>query len=237
MDIFDLYSTRIQKTFDEDQAEIVSILKANPNKLLKVINYYKGLPLSYPATISSIDRGTVDLEVKAEQAFVIEDNRSTFIRSPLFKYDVFAQVQYVNIKKRAAFFAKFSYVEIQAERRNFIRMAMDPKPGTVIESPVGNFTGEIFDISLSGLNVLINDSCPLEINSETSIRFALMDIEQNAKFNISVPARLIAIKGDHRPYSYIFTISLDKTAERQISKYIFQRQLEVIREIKDATDV
>jgi hypothetical protein len=234
MNISDLYSTRIQNTFDDDNAEIVSILKANPKKVLKLINYYKGLPICYPATISSVDRGTVDLEVKAEQAFAIEENHSTFIRSPLFKHDIFAQLQYVNIKKRAAFFSKFSYVEIMAERRNFIRMEPEPYPYTVIESPQGNFAGKLHDISLSGLNVLIDKSCSLEIDSETSIRFLLRDIEHNGNFKVSTPARLIAIKGDALPYNYKFTITIEKMLERQISKYIFQRQLEIIREIKDA---
>jgi hypothetical protein len=234
MNIADLYSTRIQKTFDEDHAEIVSLLKANPKSVLKLINYYKGLPLSYPATISSIDRGTVDLEVKAEQAFVIEENRSTFIRSTLFKHDIFAQVQYVNIKKQAAFFAKFTYVEIMAERRSFIRMAPEPNPATVIESPQGIIKGELYDISLSGLNILIDHSCQLEIDAEVSVRFKLASVEQNEDISVSVPAKLVGIKGESLPYNYTFTITIDKILERQISKYIFQRQLEVIREIKDA---
>ena len=96
----DLYSTRIQKNFDDDQAEILALLEANLNKPLKLINYYKGIPLSYPATIASISRGVVDLDVQEMQAFTIEQARSTFIRSPLFKHDLFAQAQYVNVKKR-----------------------------------------------------------------------------------------------------------------------------------------
>jgi hypothetical protein len=234
MNIDDLYSTRIQKTFDEDHAEIVTILKANPKKVLKLINYYKGLPLSYPATVTSIDRGAVDLDVRAEQAFVIEESRSTFIRSSLFKHDVFAQVQYVNIKKHAAFFVKFSYVEIMAERRNFIRMSTEPNPVTVISSPQGTIEGKLYDISLSGLNIVIDHTCPLEIDSESAIRFKLNVFEQNEDFIINVPATLIGIKGDSLPYSYKFSITIDKTLERHISKYIFQRQIEVIKEIKDA---
>jgi hypothetical protein len=234
MNIADLYSTRIQKTFDEDHAEIVSIFKANPKQVLKLINYYKGLPLSYPATVTSIDRGTVDLEVNADQAFAIEENRSTFIRSHLFKHDVFAQVQYVNIKKQAAFFVKFSYVEIMAEHRNFIRMTLEPEPVIVIESPLGIIEGKLHDLSLSGLNILVDDSCALEIDTDTSIRFLLKDIEQNTDFNVYVPAKLIAIKGDTLPYNYKFTISIGKMLERQLSRYIFQRQIEIIREIKEA---
>lgn len=234
MNIADLYSTRIQKTFDEDHAEIVSILAANLKKSLKLINYYKGLPLSYPATITSIDRGAVDLLVKAEQAVTIEQSRSAFIRSPIFKHDVFAQVQYVNVKKQAAFFVKFSYVELMAERRNFIRIEPDPTPDVTIETPLGILEGKLYDVSLSGLNVATQDYCPLEPDTETTIRFMLRDIEQNQAFKVNVPARLIATRDNSRPYQYIFTITVDKMLERQLSKYIFQRQLEVIREIKDS---
>jgi hypothetical protein len=234
MNISDLYSTRIQKTFDEDQEEIISILKAHPKKVLKLINYYKGMPLSYQAAVSSFDRGSVDFEVRAEQAFAIEESRSAFIRSPIFKHDVLAQSQYVNIKKRAAFFVKFTYVEIMAEHRNFIRMDTDPSPNTVIESPYGTFEGRLCDISLSGLNVSIQHSCPLEIDTETTIKFTLKDVDHDLEVAISAPGRLIDIKGDYLPYNYKFITSIDKMLERQLSKYIFQRQLEVIKEIKEA---
>jgi hypothetical protein len=211
-------------------------LKANPKSVLKLINYYKGLPISYSAKISSIDRGSVDLEVTAEQAFAIEESRSTFIRSSIFKHDVFSQVQYVNIKKKAAFFVKFSYVDIMAERRNFIRMSPDPSPKVLIESTQGTIEGKLNDLSLSGLNISVDHFCPLEIDTETSIRFRLNNIEQNEYFKVIVPAKLIRITGDSIPYDYKFTIDIDKMLERQLSKYIFQRQIEIIREIKDAVN-
>ncbi len=233
MNISDLYSSRIQKTFDDDYAEIVMILKAAPKNALKLINYYKGLPLSYPATINSIDRGIVDLDVQQEQAFTIERNRSTFIRSPLFKHDVFAQAQYVNIRNKAATFTKFSYVEIMAERRNFIRMEPEPSPDAVIESPLGIIKGNLYDVSLSGLNISVDQYYPLEINTETSIRFRLRDIEQRLDITLNVPARLVGIMGGSSPYNYKFIICPDKLLERNLSQYIFHRQIEIIKEIKD----
>lgn len=237
MTLDDLYSTRIQKTFDEDQAEIISILKANPKQALKLINYYMGIPLSYPATIAQIDRGVVDLDVQAQQAFTIEHSRSTFIRSPLFKYDVFAQAQYVNIRKRAVTFVKFCYVEIMAERRNFVRMELSPTPAVMIESPLGTIDGKLFDISLAGLNILIDTYCPLEIDSEVTLRFTLTTFEHNVHIDVTTPAKLITIKADTPPYTYAFAITPDKTMERLLSQYIFQRQIEIIREIKDAVDL
>jgi hypothetical protein len=233
MNISDLYSSRIQKSFDDDHAEILAILKAAPKKVLKLINYYKGLPLSYPATINSIDRGIVDLDVQQEQAFTIERNRSTFIRSPLLKHDVFAQAQYVNIKKKAATFVKFSYVEIMAERRNFIRMEPEPSPDAVIESPLGVINGNLYDVSLSGLNISVDQYYPLEINAETSVRFRLRDMEQRLDIKVTVPAKLVGIMDGSQPYHYKFIICPDKWLERNLSQYIFHRQIEIIKEIKD----
>lgn len=230
----DLFSTRIQKSFDEDQAEIVSILKANINKKFKLINYYKGMPLSYPATLTSVDRGAADFDVKGEQAFAIEQSRFAFIRSPLFKHDVFAETQYVNVKKCAAVFVKFSYVEIMAERRNFIRLVPDPSVTTVIESQLGAIEGKLFDLSLSGLNVIVDQYFALATNTSTPVRFNISNIDQSININVTIPAELIVIKDDSSPYNYKFTICPDKALESSLSRYIFQRQIEIIREIKDA---
>jgi len=232
-----LYSTRIQKTFDEDQDEIVSLLKANPKQVLKLINYYRGMPLSYPATIAQVDRGAVDLDVQAQQAFTIEHSRSAFIRSPIFKHVVLAQAQYVNIRKRAATFIKFCYVELMAERRNFIRLELEPNPAVVIASPLGSIEGRLHDISLAGLNILIDNYCQLERNTEMPLRFTLSGSEQNMHLPVQLPARLLAITGDSSPYTYAFAISPEKTLEQQLSHFIFQSQIEIIKEIKAVVDV
>ena len=234
MNISDLYHTRIMKTFDDDNTEIISLLKSSPQKMLKLINYFKGLPLSYPATIRSVDRGIVDLDVQAEQAFTSEQTRSVFSRSPLFKHDVFAQAQYVNIRKKAATFAKFSYVEIMAERRNFIRMELAPYPEIIIESPLGSTKGTLFDISLTGLNILMTYFFPLATGAEVKLKFNLRSIEQDLDFAVSIPATLVGIKDEYMPFNYRFTITPDKLLERQLSQFIFKRQIEIIKEIKEA---
>jgi len=235
MNISELYSTRIQQSFDDDQAEIIAILKSAPPKtVLKLINYFKGMPVSYSATINSIDRNTVDLDLQGEQAFTVEDSRSVFIRSPLFKFDVFATAQYVNIKKRAASFTKLCYVEIVAEQRNFIRIKPEPTPVAIIETPQGAIEGHLYDISLTGINISVDNYCQLERGTEVKIKSTFRNIEQDVTINLNLPARLVTIKDQTTPYSYIFTFTADKELERQLSQYVFKRQIEIIREIKDA---
>ncbi|WP_281184519.1 PilZ domain-containing protein [Trichlorobacter lovleyi] len=233
MNITDLYSTRIQKNFDEDQAEILAVLQANLKQPLKLINYYKGIPLSYPATIASISKGIVDLDVHEVQAFTIEQTHSAFIRSPLFRHALFAQAQYVNVSKRAAAFVQFSYVEIMAEHRSFVRVAVDSQEPVSIESPLGTIEGQLYDISLSGLNILIDHTCPLEPGAETTVQFVLRSPETAQAINARLPATLIGIAGDVPPYSYRFAINPEKQLESQISQYIFQRQVAIIRGVKE----
>jgi hypothetical protein len=235
MNISDLYSTRIQKSFDEDQEEIISILKKAPsNTVLKLINYFKGMPVSYSATINSVDRNNVDLDIQGEQAFTVEHCRSVFIRSPLFKHDVFAQAQYVNIKKRAATLTKLSYVEIVAEKRNFIRVKPEPSPDALVETPQGIIEGSLFDISLTGINISTEILCTLERGIEAKIKSKFKNMEQDLTIDLNVTAQLVAMKDDTKPYSLIFTFNPGKELERQLSQYVFKRQIEIIREIKDA---
>jgi len=235
MNISDLYSTRIQKSFDEDQEEIIAILKSAPPKtVFKLINYFKGMPVSYSATVNAVERNDVDMDIQGEQAFTVEHCRSVFIRSPLFKHDVFAHAQYVNIKKRAATFSKLSYVEIVAERRNFIRIKPEPSPAAVIETPLGTIEGHLYDISLTGLNISIDDYCEIERGIEVKIKSTFRNIEQDLTVNLNVTGSLVTIKDDSRPYSFIFTFRPDKELERHLSQYVFKRQIEIIREIKDA---
>lgn len=234
MNIIDLYSTRIQKSFDEDHAEIVSIFKANPKAGLKLINYYKGLPLCYQAAIEGLDRGVLDLDAQPEQTYTIQQDRYAFIRSPLFRFDIFAQAQYVNLRKHAVSLTKFCYVEIMAERRNFIRLELHNPVTVSITSQQGSCEGKLDDISLSGLNIEINDFCPIDKGTEANVGFRLNDIESSELLEFTMPSRLVSISDETRPYSYRFSCTPDKNAERQLSRYIFQRQIEIIREIKDS---
>ena len=233
MTISDLYSTRVQKSFDEDQAEILAILQAHQKKPLKLINYYKGIPLSYPATIVSINKGIVDLDVHEMQAFTIEKTHSAFIRSPLFKHDLFAQSQYVNIAKKAATFVKFSYVEIMAERRSFVRVGVEGRLAVTITTPQGLVEGVLADVSLSGIGVLIDHTCPLEAGADTTVQFTLRSPETGQAIPASIAAVMVSVSGERPPYSYRFNFTLEKLLERQISQYIFQRQVEIIREVKE----
>lgn len=240
MDHSYLYSTRIENNYDEDQADIISVLKQelmkNPKFAIRLINFCKGLPISYPAKLVEIDKNNIEVDVYPQQAVIMSEQRYTFIRSHVLKHDLYAKVQYVNVKRRAASLAKLSYVEIMAERRNYLRMELDEPQHAHFMTSAEIVTGKLTELSIIGACIRVEQPCSLEIDDEITIRFMLRNIAQNLNYNVSMPARLVSIRGDALPRYYAFATTPDKTVDRQIAQYIFQRQIEIIREIKDACE-
>lgn len=240
MDHSYLYSTRIENTFDEDQAEILSVFKSELSKQPKfqitLINFYSGLPVTCPAQIISIEKDMLDLDVSPYQAFTMKYHHYTFIRSKVLKHDVHANVQYVNVKKRAASLRKLCYVEIMAERRNYIRLELGHHQNAIFSTSDGPAKGKLVEISINGACVEINRTCPLEIGQETTLTFMLHNTVQDVDHSMRTKAILVGIDGDGLPQRYRFTIVPDSILDREIARYLLQRQIEILQEIRDVTD-
>lgn len=240
MDFTSLYSTRIQTTFDDDQSAIFRTLleKCDTKDGLKVTltNYYNGLPITYPATILAVERGTIDLDVNPQQAVAIDNDRYTLIRSKLFQFPIAAHVQYVNIKKHAVSLTKLCFVEVLAEKRAAVRLNLEPPVRASILYEDQTIPCELVDISTQGLAMTVGSFVTIERGAEMSVKFMLPDPVLMKHTLIKVPATLVDIAGDGAPYLYKFRISPEKHQEQLISRYSFQRQVEIIRGLKEMSD-
>lgn len=240
MDFTSLYNTRIKTSFDDDQ---VAILKTFLEKIsvkdgskVTLTNYYKGLPISYPATVLGVERGNLDIDVNPQQAVAIASDRYTLIRSKLFSDLIVAHVQYVNIKKHVASLNKFCFVEVLAEKRAAVRLDLDPPVRAIIQYEDQEITGELVDISTQGLAVTVDEFITLESGTVMMVKFMLPDPVLQKQTLIKVPATLVDIAGSASPYRYKFRISPEKHQEQLVSRYSFQRQVEIIRSLKEVAD-
>lgn len=240
MDFTSLYSTRIQTTFDDDQAAILKIVhdKCVGKAGLKVslTNYYKGLPITYPATILGVERGNLDLDVSPQQAVAIANDHYTLIRSSIFPHPVVAHVQYINVKKHAASLNKLSYVEVMAEKRTAVRLNLEPPIRATIQHEDQQIVGELVDISTLGLAVMIDDYVDIVLGTEMTVKFMLPDPVLQKHTLVKVPSTLVGIAESASPYRYKFRIAPEKHQEQLISRFSFQRQVEIIRGLKDSAD-
>lgn len=237
MDFTSLYSTRIKNNFDDDQAEILKIFsdgaKSKEDSKVTIVNYFKGLPIIYPATVVGVERGNVDLDINPQQAVAIANDRYTLIRSKLFPFVIAAHVQYVNVKKHAVSLNKLFYVEVLAEKRAAVRLNLEPPVRTTIRHEDQNFSGELLDISVQGLAISVESFLPLPHGTEVGIKFMLPDPVLQKQTLILVPATLVSVDGNESPYRCKFRIAPEKHQEQLISRYSFQRQVEIIRALKE----
>lgn len=239
MDFTTLYSTRIQTTLDDDQAAILKIAHdkcAKGGLKVSLTNYYMGLPITYPATIVGVERGNLDLDVSPQQAVAIATDHYTLIRSDAFPFPVVAHVQYINIKKHAASLNRLCYVEVLAEKRTAVRLNLDPPIRATIQFEEHNIVGGLVDISTHGLAVLVDDYVELASGTDMIVKFMLPDPVLQKHTLVKVPATLVGIGESASPYRYKFRIAPEKQHEQLISRFSFQRQVEIIRGLKDSSD-
>ncbi len=238
MDFTNLYTTKIENSIDDDLQQILETFRGlikRGKTGVKLINYYQGLPICFPATLVSVDYEILDLDIHPQQAVAIERDHYTFIRCEEFKHDICARVQYVNVKKRAASLMKFFYVEIMAEQRNSIRLVMDPPADAIFDIQGAKVNGKLLDISMTGAALRLERLPEFEDGFATTLQIMLPNIAQNTHEKSLLPAKHVVTKKVEDSYLCIFSITPDKILEQHISKFIFQRQVEIIRDLKDAS--
>jgi hypothetical protein len=217
------------KTFHDKYSE-------KDSSIVSLTNYYKGLPIMYPAKILGVERGNLDLDVHSQQAVAIASDHYTLIRSKLFSYPMVSHVQYVNIKKHIVSVNKLCFVEVLAEKRAALRLNLESPVRATIQYENQDYVGNLLDISTQGIAISEEELVVIDIGTKMSVQFMLPDPVLMKQNLIKVPAELVDIAGNASPYRYKFRISPEKHQEQLISRYSFQRQVEIIRCLKELVD-
>ena len=237
MDLAPYYRTNTKKTIDEDQEQIVAgfqeIVKSGAPVSLRLVNYYKGLPLSYPATLVEVSRGILELDVHKQQAVALEKNRYTFIKCAHFDSAILAEAQSVNVRAMTASLRRFSYVQIMAENRNSLRLELEPQTDAEMRWEGIVQTGKVIELSLGGLSVSLAEPCEIPKGSDLALTIMVPNLLQKTQTKLDTRATLVGSSRENGSDICRFCIVADALSEGLISRFIFQRQVEIIRELKD----
>lgn len=131
---------------------------AKEKQEIRLINVYKGFPISYPAQITGIDRKAIQIKTNPFQIVCIYQNKETYLRNDAFPATVSAGVMRVNFSESEAVLTHFKYVSKGIGDRRQVRVEpMDLIKGTIKPSEKRlNLTGDLADISLDGLAILLS---------------------------------------------------------------------------------
>jgi hypothetical protein len=239
MNFSNYYNTTTTTTVEDDRAAIIAgfqdIIKRGSRPSFRLVNYYKGLPICYPATIVDIDRGTLDLDVHQQQAVAIEATGCAFIKCDYFPSPIFAEVQSSDVRRMTASLKNFAFVEIMAERRDSLRLQLGQPTVAEIKGDAHLLTGKLLDISLGGFSVRTEERCPIGMGEEVDLRIMVPNLLQNTATKIETRACHIATVSEPDNDVCRFSFQVDAQNESVISRFIFQRQVEIIREIKESS--
>ena len=228
----DLYQLMNVVGVKEDNKQIVKILQeiasGERSNDLRVLNYFHEIPVSYPGTVENVEDDMVDISVHQNQAVVMHLQKMTFLKSRHFPHDVVANVFRADVNKCFAILTKFAYAQVRAERRQFVRVKLDGKIPVSFISSAFQFNGTVDDISIGGMCVCAEPSDAVETQTE-GVLAVVLDTAR-----MEIPATLLKVFDEDGVTKYVFELDADSKIESKISHFIFQRQLEIIREIKDS---
>lgn len=195
---------------------------------LRLLNYYHEIPVSYGASVDYIEGDMIDLGVHQHQAVVMKLEKTTIIKSRHFPHEVIAKVFRSDVARCLVTLTNFAYGVVRAERRRFVRVAISDAVDVVFLTDTATITGRMTDISVGGVSIQQKEeSGVVDIGCRGIARLSLMDTP------LEMPARLIKILPDNNQFKYVFEMDTSSREEAVISRFIFQRQVEIIRELKD----
>ncbi|HPH97040.1 MAG TPA: PilZ domain-containing protein [Anaerolineaceae bacterium] len=208
------------------------------NQELRLINVYKGVPVSFGATVTQInlEEQTAALRVHRYQAVCIYMDQETFINSDLLPEPARAQVVDVDVAAGTAILTGFRYAVSSIGDRALVRVQFkEPLPISIITEKV-TVRGTVDDISASGLaavidNITYNIFLPSP-GREIRIRLILPFEDEPVEIEMKGIIRHITRIANNRRYKIGIQSFPNKDTERVISRYILQRQLEIIQDIK-----
>jgi c-di-GMP-binding flagellar brake protein YcgR len=228
----DHYQLVSQSSAREDSAAIVAIIDQMRRGVLpadlRLLNYYEEIPVSYPAKIDYVEDDMVDLSVHQHQAVVMKLGKKTILKSRHFSHEVLANVFRVDIGKSLATVTNFAYVVVRAERRRCVRVTVKGRYEVIFTDGERKLRGCLHDISLGGLAVVSSDASGFDTMTDGTLLLSLGDKP------ISLPARLLKIVTAEGEQRFIFEFEASSRDEGVISQFIFQRQVEIIKELKDS---
>ena len=228
-----IYSIVTVKDGRADSEEIIEIFSDMASgKIpgdLKLLNYYRQIPVSYNAHIVNISRDRVEFKIHQNQALVMRFDKHTLIKSSHFSkgLGVHCFSAYINVHKEVAILTRFAYAQIKAERRGAVRVTVPTVISAVFVNSEIEISGSLLDISENGVSILTNAEPLTGEELQGTLTFSI------AGNKLELASCLIKIMKTAEGFICVFQYQLKGVSEKILSRYIYSRQVEIIKELKE----
>lgn len=230
----DIYHLVTVKDGASDSAAILEVFAEIAAGRLKndlmLLNYYNEVPVSYGSTIAVIDGDSVELKIHEHQAVLLKHDNSTLIKSRHFHHElgVHCYAAYVNIAKKIAILHNFAYAQIRAERREAVRVKVRDRLPLRFSYDNVTIEGNLLDISGCGVSIRSDLVPATKSDQEGILSFTL------AGTPLTVAGSFVRTMADGiEGHICVFRIKPDRMTDNIIGRFIYQRQVEIIQQLRE----
>jgi len=205
------------------------------NRPVKLNNTYRGIPISYDATIIKINQAYVAFQVHEYQAVCMALEGKTYIQSALLPEVYQAQSVAVDVLKREVILTEFKGVGQSVGKRMSVRV--HPKEPVDVEIHVReqSYPGKLADISTSGIGVFTFDTyiygdLSFDKNTNVSIEVRLPVSDSPLNFQ----GKIISVVHQKDTFLHRLGVKIrsNPAAEPVLQRYLTQRHIEIMRELR-----
>ncbi len=215
---------------------------AYENRKVRLLNLYKGIPISYAASIVSIGEASVTVRTEKIQMVCMYLAKETHIQNVQFPHLVRASVVLVEAEKGNVMLSHFSY---KPERFGELTQAQvqpgSPIQGIMLSQQDLQVSGELADISLDGVAVIVDEkskAIPCQVGEDVRVqvrlpRTVLFDEEEPTQA-LELFGSIANIKSGLPDGKCRIGVELhrDSPARLDLARFISLRQTELLREIR-----
>ncbi|MDD2900423.1 MAG: PilZ domain-containing protein [Desulfuromonadaceae bacterium] len=234
--MFEYYDKAVRGTEQEDSFVILQFLKGMIGSTFSFLNYYKEIPVSYDAKLLNVEHQMAEFAVHEYQAKIISMEKQTLIHKhpqSSIPEDMIAEAFYVSSPKKRVILCNFGYALIRSGMRRFVRVRLDNPVETELLFECDMLKGQVRDLSLGGAAITVSSADLLEPGLDVNLFLKLPDSTGNSTLEVGMSATIAKIIGTSSPYLCIVEFHAEKHSQQQIAYYINQRQVEIIKELRD----
>lgn len=234
--VFQCYDKAVRGTEREDMLVILQFLQGMIGKQFSFLNYYKEIPVSYDATLLSVENEMAEFSIHEYQAKVINMEKKTLIYShpkSAVPEDMIGEAFYVSSAKKRVVLCNFGYARIRSDMRKFVRVLLDNPIEAELLFEGDILKGNVVDLSLGGAAISIESGDLLLPGLDVNLFLKLPGLNGGSRVEVGMGATIVKVAGTSAPFTCIIEFHAEKHSLQQIAHYINQRQVEIIRELKD----
>ena len=194
---------------------------------LELKRYYKGIPVFCRASIVDLEPSLDYLYLAAEGCrykIFFQKGQKIYLKHPDLPKPLAALVRDVDLRDGSIVLTGLYFEELPHEKRKAVRVEPEKPAEVKLFGKDTAYRGLLKDISPHGAGVIFEEIPPLKVGDYVNLKTSVGGID----IDTSADVRYI----DEKSHRVGFHFSLPPERERELSRYILRRQLEILKELK-----